>query len=217
MRARNNAILPPELARKISPWMVNSAEMTGAVGKSAFLGIAAFSLSGYAPAWTGNADYNGFLYLLGPWACPCIVALLLSALLKRKPFRIYRGNPFAEHGFVDADSPRDPVVMHLQALCNSDEARRHVWRETLKLSTILFAILAVAAFLLRDSLNWGYPSPANHFLWRDGVPGAHFWFGSFGCCLFMFLVLLSDYQRWCLMTWAKHESAHDPVKQYKEG
>ena len=212
-RTKNKAILPPELACKISPWMVNSAEVGGVVGKSALMGIAAFLLSGYAPAWTGNADYNGFLYLLGPWVCPILVALFWSALWAWRPFRIYRGSPFAEHHYVDTDNPSDPVVMHLQALCNSDEARRHLWREVLKLSSILFVIFGAAAFLLRDSLNWAYPSPENHFLFLGagvrGVPGGHFWFGLFGCSLFMLLVLGSDYQRWCLMTWAKRESAHE--------
>jgi hypothetical protein len=148
MRAKNNAILPHELARKISPWIVNSAEMSGAIGKTALTGFAACFLCG--PVWI--ADRNGFLYLLGPWVCPSLIALLMSATLAKLPFRIYRGSPFAERHFVDTGD--DPVVMRLSALCNSDEARGHLWRETLKLSIILFAILWAATILLRDSLNW---------------------------------------------------------------
>lgn len=215
MHAKNNGMLPAELARKISPWMVNSAEMAGSVGKSAFTGIAACLLSGYAPAWTGNADYNGLLLLLGPWVCPSLIAFLWSLRLAKLPFRIYRGSPFAEHSFVDTGD--DPAVMRLAELCKSDEARRHVCHEALKLSSILFAILGTAAFLLRNSLNWAYPSPKNHFLFFSaevrGVPGEHFWFGLFGCSLFMFLVLGSDHMRWCLMTWAKGESAHHVVPE----
>jgi hypothetical protein len=43
--------------------------------------------------------------------------------------------------------------MRLAELFNSDEARRHLWHEALKLSTILSAILGTAALLLRNSLN----------------------------------------------------------------
>ena len=118
----------------------------------------------------------------------------------------YRGNPFAEHSYVDTGD--DSVVTRLAELFNSDEARRHLWHEALKLSTILFAILGTAALLSRNSLNWDYPSPANQFFWtvRRGVPGYWFWPGLFGCLLFAFLVLVSDYYRWCLKTWAKRET-----------
>lgn len=202
MRAEQKAILPPELARKISPWLVNSAEMTGAVGKTALIGGMVLSL--YGP----GLEHNGFLYLLGPWVCPTLIALFCSALLARRRFRIYRGSPFAERSYVDTGD--DPVVMRLAELFSSNEARRHLWHETLKVSSILFAILGTAAFLLPDSLNWAYPSPVNHFFWtaRRGVPGYWFWPGLFGCSLFAFLALVSDYYRWCLMTWAKRESAH---------
>jgi purine-cytosine permease-like protein len=204
MRAKNKTIIPPELARKISPWMVNSAEMTGAVGKTALIGGMVLSL--YGP------DHNGFLFLLGPWICPTLIAVFWSALFARRRFRIYRGSPFAEHSYVDTGD--DPVVMHLAELFNSDEARRHLWHETVKLSSILFAILGTAAFFLRDSLSWAYPSTENHFFWtaRRGVAGYWFWPGLFMCSLFAFLGLVSDFYRWCLMTWAKRESAHHVLK-----
>ena len=57
MHAKNKELLPPALARKISPWMVNIAEMTGPVGKTAL--IVAMALSLYGPDY-----HNGFLYLL---------------------------------------------------------------------------------------------------------------------------------------------------------
>jgi hypothetical protein len=200
MRSSNKAALPPELARRISPWIVNSGEMTGAVGKTALIGGMVLSL--YGP------DHNGFLYLLGPWVCPTLVALFWSALFARRRFRIYRGSPFAGHSYVDTGD--DPVVTRLSELFNSDEARRHLWHETLKVSTILFAILWTAAFLLRNSLEWVYPSPVNQFFWtaRRGVPGYWFWPGLWGCSLFAFLALVSDYYHWCLMTWAERESVH---------
>jgi hypothetical protein len=211
MHAKNKAMLPPELARKISPWMVNAAELAGTTGKSTLIGVAAFFLYG-GPATIRNPDHNVFVYLLGPWVCPSLVALSWSALLAATPLRAFRGSPFAEHSDVNAD--KDPAALRLNQLLNSDEARRHLWRETLRLSSILFAILGTAAFLLRDSLNWVLPSPRNQFLWdrRNGEPGFSFWLDLFGCSMFMFLVIVSDYQRWCLMTWAKREQAHQVVK-----
>jgi len=125
--------------------MVNSAEMTGAVGKTALIGGMVLSLHG--------PDHNGFLYLLGPWVCPTLIAFSWSALFARRRFRIYRGSPLAEHSYVDTGD--DPVVTRLGELFNSNEARRHLWHEaTLKVSTILFATLGTAAFLFRNSLEW---------------------------------------------------------------
>jgi hypothetical protein len=206
MRAKGKAILPPELARKVSPWMVNTAEMAGPVGKSAFIGLAAFFLYG-GPVSITNPDHSGFVYLLGPWVCPSLIALFWSALSARRRFRIHRGSPFAEHSHVDTGD--DPVVMRLAVLFNSDEIRRHLWHESLKLSCILFAILGTAAILLRDSLYWTLPSPQNQFLLnrRAGEPGFSFWLGLLGCSMFTFVVLVSDYTRWGLTTWAKRELA----------
>jgi hypothetical protein len=205
MPVKNKGLLPPELARKISPWYVNQAEMTGAVGKTALIGAMVLSLF-------GPDDHNGFLFLLGPWVCPALFTCFWSAFLAHTRSRVFRGWPTTEHSFVD----NDPVVTRLAELLNSHEARQHLWRESLKISTILFAVLAPAAFLLGDSLNWAYPSPENHFFrtaragipgYRAGVPGYWFWPGLFSCSLFAFLFLGSDYYRWCLTTWAKRESA----------
>lgn len=215
MRAKNNAILPPELARKISPWMVNTAEMTGTVGTIALGAILAFTL--YGPVGVGKSDHNGFVYLFGPWVFPSLIALLWSVRLAKLPFRIFRGNPYTVHTFVDTGE--DPVVMRLAALCKSNEARRHVWHEALKLSSTLFAILGTAAILFRDSLNWTLPSSQNQFLLtrRVGEPGSWFWLSLLGCPVFTLLIIVSDHTRWCLTTWAKQESAHHLAKQYREG
>jgi hypothetical protein len=183
--------------------MVNSAEMAGTGGKIALMTAMALSLF--------SRYHNGFLFLLGPWVCPTLIAWILSTLLSRRRFRIYRGSPFAEHKFVDTGD--DPVVMRLADLFNSDEARQHLWNESIKISSILFAILGVAAFLLRDSLNWVYPSPANQFFWTtlSSQPGFWFWPGLFTCSIFAFLALLSDFYRWCLTTWAERESIYHVV------
>jgi hypothetical protein len=200
-------MLPPELARKISPWIVNSAQMTGVVGKTTLIAVTVFCL--YGPFGI-NPDHNGYLYLMGPWVCPAFVALCLSAVLARKSFKIYRGNPFAEHHHVEDD----PAVTRLSDLCNSDEAHQHLWWETFKLCCILFVMLGVAAFYYRDLLEWNLPSAQNGFLLhpRAGEPGAWFWGGVFGCSMFTFLILMSDYQRWCLLTWAKRESANNAAQ-----
>jgi hypothetical protein len=207
MTAKKKSMLPPELARKISPWMVSSAEMTSAVGKSAFIGLAAFFLFG-GPVSITNADHSGFVYLLGPWVCPSLIALFFSALFAKTHFKVYRGSPFSEHSNVDTG---DPAVMRLDMLFNSAEIRRHLWHESLKLSCILFAILGTAAILLRNSLYWTLPSPQNQFLLnrRAGEPGFSFWLGLLGCSIFTFVILGSDYIRWGLATWADRESAHD--------
>jgi len=201
-RASSKGLLPPELARRISPYIVNSGEMAGAVGKNALIGAMLLSL--YGP------EHNGFLCLLGPWICPTLIALFWSTLFARRRFRIYRGSPFAEHSYVDTGG--DPVVMRLSEIFNSSEARRHLWRESLKVSAILFAVLGTAVLLLRNSFNWVYPSPGNQFFWtaRRGVPGYWFWLGLVCCLLFAFLALVSDFYRWCLTTWVKREqeSAH---------
>jgi hypothetical protein len=118
MRDKNKAMLRPELARKISPWMVNAAELAGPVGKSVPTGVAAFFLYG-GPATIGKPDHNIFVYLLGPWVCPGLVALSWSTLLAWRPLRTFRGSPLAEHSYVNAD--KDPAVLRLNQLLNSDE------------------------------------------------------------------------------------------------
>jgi hypothetical protein len=207
MSAKTSGILPSDLARKISPWILNSAQMSGLMGRIILIAVAAFFL--YGPVGI-NPDHNGFLYLLGPWVCPTLVAFFCSAILVRSRFRIYRGNPFAKHHYVEDD----PIVTRLAKLFNSSEARQHLWWESLKLSCILFAVLGIAAVYNRNSIEWTLPTSHNGFLRhpRLGEPGGWFWGGSFGCCMFTFLILISDYYRWCLMTWAKRESTPNIAK-----
>ncbi len=201
MRA-NNDIIPVYLARRISPWMLDMANMGGSVGKAAFIAVALVLL--YASAGPGTSDHNGFVYVLGPWVCPSVVAGLWSTVLVIFPFRAFRGSPFTEHTYPTDD----PAVTRLNALFNSAEARRHVWRESLRVSCILFAILGTAALLLHGSLNWTLPSAENHFLLDEpiGQPGSWFWVSLLGSLWPAFMVIASDYHRWCLKTWAKWES-----------
>ena len=196
-------IIPAVLVRKVSPWMINTAEITGPLGKTTLIGILVFFL--YGPVGIGKSDHNGFTYLIGPWVFPNLIALLWSLRLRKLPFRIFRGSPFAKHKFANGSD--DPAVMRLVLLSTSTEARRHVWFEALKLSSILFAILGSAALIFRNSLNWTLPSIQNHFLSarRVGEPGSWFWLSIIGCPIFTFLIVASDHTRWCLVTWAKRE------------
>ena len=80
---------------------------------------------------------------------------------------------------------------------------------------ILFAVLGTAATVLRHRLQWVFPSPQNGFLLhqRPPEPGGLFWGQLLLCSMLMFLILMTDWQRWALMTWAKRESAHHAVKE----
>ena len=90
-------------------------------------------------------------------------------------------------------------------LYKSEEARRHLCRESLELSGILFVILGTAAFFLRHSLNWALPASQNGFLY---TPGHWFWIVLTMCFIGSFLTLAGGYTRWCLTTWANREVAH---------
>ena len=205
---RNSAILPPELAHKISPFTVNVAEMGGPVVKIVFVAVAGFVLYGSGMG-IAEPDHNGYVYLLGPWVFPYLIAILWYARLVKLPWKLYRGNPFGARTFVDID--KDSAAMRLAVLFKSAEARRHLWRETLKVSLVLFIALGSAAFYSRNSLHWIFPSPQNHFLQnlRIGEAGSQFWVSVSVCTWAMFMILIPDYYRWCLTTWAKRERAQD--------
>jgi hypothetical protein len=208
IHSKNKGLLPGELAKKIAPWTVNIAEMAGVVGKIILTGVVAFLMCGGAGPFS---DRNGFVCVLSPWVCPLVIVLLWSTLVSRLQIRLHRGNPFAENSRINT---RDPSVMRLEELFNSEEARRHLWRATLKLSCILFAIVGTVAILARHSLRWTIPSPQNQFLLhtRGGEPGGMFWAGWFGGFLFTAQILITDYYRWCLLTWARRESSSDATQ-----
>lgn len=188
MRA-SKSIIPSELARKVSPWIVNGAEMAGTVGKTTFTGLAAILLC-------VNPEHNGFVYAVGPWICPGVAVGLMWSLRRR----LWQGS-FVNPRPLDAN---DPVARRLVELYKSNEARRHLWREALRLSGILSAIVWTIAFLQRNSLTWAIPSLQ---ILLDKRPGHCFWCGFAFGTIFSFVVLGSDYQRWCLMTWTKRESS----------
>ncbi len=200
--ARNKGMIPPELACKISPDNINLAEGIGRVGKTTFTISAIFLFLGWVG--TEKSDQNGVIYLLGPWICPALIAGLLSVVLRH--FKAYRGGVWLG-GFAYITD--DPAVTRLNAIFRSDEARRHLWRESVRFSCIMFVIVWTAALLLRRPLNWTWPSPRNDFLLNEriGQPGSWFWVSMFGPLVCMFIVLFSDCLRWGLTTWAKREAA----------
>lgn len=192
--AHNNSVIPPSLRRKVSPGLVMFVDEQRAV-KSVGMLFAVFGL--YGPV-VGHTEHNAFLYLLGPWVCPSLFTLFWSSV----PHRPYRGQFYS--GFGDVDSA-DAAVMRLVELYKSDEARRQMWRESLHLSLVLFAILGPAAYFLRDSLIWVLPSPGNRFLWARGH---WFWVGFTLCFIGSFLKVAGGFTRWCLTTWALREAGH---------
>ena len=201
----NEAVIPPELRRKISPALLMFAGKNGRAPKILGWGLATFGL--YGPI-TVHPDHNGILYLVAPWIIPSIVPILYTVI----PFRPYRGVVYAKN--MHEVDMSDPAAVRLVQLYRSDEAKAHLWHETLELSGILFLILGIAAILLRDSLNWTLPSPNNRFLWNATQgPGHWFWIGLIGCLLGCYLALSAEYIGWGLITWAERELAHHAVKE----
>lgn len=195
-RGKSNGLLPPELARKISPWILNTAQMGGAVGRWALIG--AMVLCVYGP------EHDGFLYLIGPWLFIYLFTLLWSIRLEKQPVMILRGKRSGKHPIAE----NDPAVERLAALYKSGEARRRIWRQALQLSVIVFLAVWAATFLTRDSINWVYPSPANHFLMeaRRPEPGYYLGAGLLGTFPVALLLVLGGFHHWCLTTWVEREA-----------
>lgn len=190
--ARSKSVIPATLRRKVSPGLVMFVDEQRAVKSVGFL-LAVFGL--YGPV-VGHTYHSAFLHLLGPWVCPSLFTFFWSSV----PHRPYRGQFYS--GVRDVDT-RDPSVMRLVELYKSDEARRRMWRESLHLSLILFAILGTAALFLRGTLMWVFPSPGNKFLW---APGHWFWVGFILCFIGSFLWVAGGFTSWCLKTWASREA-----------
>lgn len=150
------------------------------------MGMMIFGLYGTIVLHSGEIpSHNGFMYLLGPWIFPSLVAACYAAM----PFRPYRGIVYTEKT-RDVDT-NDPIVMRLVALFKSKEALGHLWIQTLQFSAIIFFVMGILAIIMRKSLTWG---PA----WNDLGGSALALTGSF-------LALTADYIDWCLMTWAERE------------
>ena len=131
MRAHSKSVIPLELRRKVSPGLMMFVDERRAFTA---LGIVLALFGLYGPP-VNQTDHNGFLYLLAPWIVPGAFTFLWSSI----PHRPYRGQVYVSRiREVDA---KDPAVVRLVELYKSDEAKNHMWCESLKLSTVLFAFL----------------------------------------------------------------------------
>lgn len=174
---------------KVSPGLLLSVGSAGTFMKIFGLGLAVLGLHGTLVLHPGErAHHSGFMYLLGPWVFPGLIALIYTF----SPFRPYRGGAFVQKK-RDIDT-NDPVVVRLAELYKSSEARRHLWRQALKLSGILFFVMGVLAIVLRHSLSWS-PSPIDLL-------------GVVFACMGSWIVLATDYIGWGLRSWVEAEASH---------
>lgn len=152
-----------------------------------WLGIAFSAFILFGPV-VGQPDHNGYLYLIGPFVGP-IVPALYSIL---RPFNPYRG-PGARFGRMEYRDKSDPEAKRLVEVYRSKEARQFIWRSAAKVAGIVFLIMVILTLVVRNSLNWSFPSPGL-------APGL------LGGCLGSFLALSTEYIAWGLRTWTGQES-----------
>jgi hypothetical protein len=175
-------IISSDLKHKISPAMLWFTGLQGIFLRIMFIVVAALMLQ-------GGSGRNGFMYLVGSGICPSAVAVLCSFV----PLRPYRGM-FYQKNVHDVDRS-DPVMMRLVELFRSSEARVHIWRQSLKLSGILFVISWGGTQLFEGPVAWSLsfsPFPC----WICLVL-------CFGLC---FTLLSGDLVDWGLTTWASREA-----------
>jgi len=145
-------------------------------------GFALAALSLHGPV-IGHTDYNGPRYLIGPWLCPP----LLAALYSLRPFKPYRSGAARYAGMVDYDC-EDGDAQRLSRIFASHEARQFLFRAAARLSTQLFALMALMMILHWRLLTWSVTS-----LWlAHSLIGA--WIGSF-------VALMSQFTHWGIERW----------------
>jgi hypothetical protein len=183
----NGPILSKELKRKVPPFVSMFLEQRP-FWLLFGIGLGIFLL--YGPVIGRPADHNGFRYLLGPLVCP-VPSFLFYVV---RPFNPYRGPAARFAGMLDMDK-RDPDAQQLVQLFRSDQARNFLVRATVKLSAILFVVMAVITVACRNSLNWLVVSP---------------WFGQglTGGLIACLVTLGSAYIAWGLESWAKQGARH---------
>jgi len=147
-------------------------------------GLAVFLL--YGPIAGPHApDHNGLRYLIAPWICPWGAAVFYQFL----PFNPYRRGSVSQFvGMVDFDK-RDSDAKRLVAVFRSAEARRALVRITLKISAILFVIMALVTVTFRHSLNWSFSSYSLSLSLIGGTIGAS-------------IAVASEYVNWGVRRWA---------------
>jgi hypothetical protein len=138
----------------------------------------------------GRTDHNAIRYLAGPFICPFTAACCLTVF----PFKPYRGSPFDGHKAEPVDSS-DPAIKRLVALFASHSAKIFIWRAAIKLSCMLFVIMATLAFLIRQSLSWSLES-------------SWFIYGLLGCSLFCWLAIGAQSLGWGFAAWLAESQEH---------
>jgi hypothetical protein len=182
--------IPFELRRKVSQSLLMFTGGSGIFFRILLIGTAAFGL--YAAS-----NHNAIWFLVGALICPSAVAILYTLI----PLRPYRGDFYAKDMHeVDAS---DPAVMRLVALLKSTEARRHIWRQAVKLSGILFVIAWGATILLWGPVRWSF-----------SLSSSRYWGFLLALCLpSCFGALGADHTDWGLTTWASREVHHQPASE----
>jgi hypothetical protein len=90
---------------------------------------------------------------------------------------------------MTADYKSDEDAKELVELFRSKAARQFVWRTAGKISAVLLLLIALTMVLVRNSLNWSFPSP-----WLgQGLIGS-------------FVALGSEYVGWGLRRWTSQEA-----------
>ncbi len=113
-----------------------------------------------------------------------------------RPYSGYRGRWRDLAGMIGKDTT-DLEARRLTDLFQSDDARRFTVRIGLRISGILFAPMALAAFILRYSLTWTLVSPEFFLSWSCAVIGC--WIGVF-----------SELLGWGIQTWGRKALPANP-------
>ena len=181
--AANKDIIPRELRAKVPPLLFMNVQMR-TFGTLFGVGLAVFML--YGPIAGPHApDHNGLRYLIAPWICPWGAALWYYFA----PFNPYgKGSVSRFAGMVDYDK-RDSDAKRLVEVFRSAEARRALVRITLKISVILFVVMALITVAVRHSLNWSFSSYSLSLSLIGGTIGATIAVGS-------------EYISWGMKHWA---------------
>jgi hypothetical protein len=181
--AANRVAIPPRLRHKVPAlvFMFLSQRLFWTIFG---IGTCVFTLFGPV---VGRTDHNGYRYLLGPPVCPPAAALFFFL----RPFNPYKG--FAARLSRMENRDLDPSATRLLEVFRSHEARQFLLRTMVKISGIVFLVMALFAVAFRSSLNWS-------------IISAGFWPGFIGGILGSFIAIGSELIAWGLLTCVRQES-----------
>lgn len=205
MPAVDKLVIPPELKGKVSPALVEMAQARIGVWVFTMTLAMMFSLNLPLLIWS---VHHGYLYLLGPGACPFVVAALFSFV----PTHPYRGIVWATK--VRPINASDSVAVRLAELYKSGEVQRHLWRQAAKFSGLLLAITLALAIIAPSCPAWlvpffhpGRPLPTS------GLDKTSYVVNLLLVSLSAYLVLGVELNAWCLETWVAQETKPRQAKE----